>query len=374
MTNPTTKNSSSPLKIAIDVRTAHGNKAGKGWYTLNLVNSLLKIDSQNHYILYTQSYIQEFASFRNATQVVIPTKGLRWHFKVSHNAKKQKVDYFISPTSYIIPSIITSKIKTITTVHDLISILFPDNHEKKAVFIEKLLLNRTLRRSHHIIPVSHSTLQDLKNQYKKAPISATVIPNAASNDYRPLTGTPLHEFKEAHNINSPFFLAVGTIIPRKNYSTLIDAFREFQKSHPDHKLIIVGQDGWGAQEIHLKVKEHGLENNIIFWGYCSNEELVYLYNLAVALICPSLYEGFGIPPLEAMQSGCPVIASNRSSLPEVVGDSAIMIDPNSSKRITQAMEEILNPDTRQKLISSGLNRSKEFSWEKSAAKLLKILK
>lgn len=363
------------MKIAIDIRTAGGEKAGKGWYTFHIVQNLLKIDHENEYILYAKDGIPGFEQFKNAKVKLVNGGGIFWHLNVAHDVKKEKVDIFFAPSSYIIPALLPKSIKTILVVHDLVAFLFPVTHEMKAVLIEKLFFRLALRKSAHICAVSENTKQDILQKFKYDEKKISVIYCAAGEEFQPTDKATLQPFINATNLPANFFLAVGTIEPRKNYLNLIRAFAEVSKDFPDWNLIIVGKKGWDYEEVFRQIRINYLQKKVHILGYLSSKSLVNLYSLARGLVFPSFYEGFGIPPLEAMQCGCPVIASNTSSIPEVVGDSALLINPEDPREITAAMKKLIKSDELYShLRELGLKQAKKFSWETSAGKLLKVIK
>ncbi len=363
------------MKIAIDIRTAGGEKTGKGFFTFHLVQNLLKIDSKNEYILYTKEKVPGFEQFKNATLKPIKGASILWHLNTAKDAKKENVDIFFAPTSYITPIFLDKKIKVIIAVHDLVAFLFPNTHNKKAVFIERLLLKRALKKADKIIAVSQNTKRDLLSRFKLPQKKIDIIYCAASEDFKPLNKETLTKFSKETNLPEKFFLAVGTIEPRKNYINLIRAFAEVKPRFPNHHLIIVGKNGWDFEPVYKEIRENYLTKNVHILGYLSGKNLVNLYNLAQAFVFPSFYEGFGIPPLEAMKCGCPVISSYTSSLPEVVGDSALLIDPSNHLEIAGAMLKIIqNDDLHQRLQNAGLLQARKFSWEDSAKNFLAILK
>ncbi|MFC1615741.1 glycosyltransferase family 4 protein [Patescibacteria group bacterium] len=362
------------LKIGIDVRTAAGEKDGKGWYTFLLVENLLKLDNYNEYILYTKAGIPAFAEYKNAQQKIIESSNLLWHQKVKKNSIKEDVDVFFAPSSYIIPSILPKKIKSIVTVHDLVALLYPKNHSKKAVLVEKLLLKKVVKKSAKILTVSKNTKADLLNKFDMGEDKIDVIYCSASNSFKELETENLINYQKQNQIPSKFFLAVGTVIPRKNYQKLVQAFALVHKTYPEYHLLIVGKEGWGTEKVLDEVEKNYLDKHVHFLDYVSQSGLINLYNLATAFVFPSLYEGFGIPPLEAMKCGCPVIASNRSSVPEVVGKAAILVDPNDQNGIAQAMKKfITDAMLRESFREKGLKQAQNFSWRKSAEKLLEII-
>ncbi len=369
------------MKIAIDIRTAAGEKAGKGWYTFNIVQNLLLLEQhlpqhqQNHYILYTKESVAGFEQFKNATIKVINSKGLFWHHKVAKDIEKNNTDIFFAPSSFIIPTLLSKKVKTILAVHDLVAFLFPAGHNKKAMLIESLFLKRALKKATKILTISENTKQDLLTNFKISQQKIEIIFPAASEIFRPTDKSKLTEFAKQTNLPKNFFLAVGTLEPRKNYLNLIKAFSLVERQYPNYHLVIVGQKGWDFEPIFDEIRSNYLQKKVHVLGYLSNSSLANLYNLAKAFVFPSFYEGFGIPPLEAMQSGCPVIASNTSSIPEVVEDSAILIDPQSYTEISGAMIKLIkDEDFGESLRQKGLLQAKKFSWEKSAEELLEVIR
>lgn len=362
------------MKIAIDIRTAAGEKAGKGWYTFFISQNLLKLDKKNSYILYTKDKVAGFEQFKNARIKPIKGRGYFWHRKVAKDIKKEKVDLFFAPSSCIIPALLPENIKTIITVHDLVAFLFPNTHDKKAVLIEKLFLKKALKKATRVLAVSNNTKRDIIQKFKCDSEKISVIYCSASDNFKPVEKESLIDFAKKTNLPKKFFLAVGAIIQRKNYKNLLLAFARIHEKYPAYHLIIVGGKGWREEEIHDLIREKYLQKFVHFLGYLSETSLVNLYNLAYALVFPSLYEGFGIPPLEAMKCGCPVIASYTSSIPEVAGDSALLINPAKPEKIAEAMEKLIkNPRLCEKLRVLGFEQSKKFSWEKSAGKIVEII-
>lgn len=361
-------------KIGIDIREASGEKTGKGWYTFHIVQALLEKDLKNKYILYTKSKVPGFDKFKNIEVRVINGRGMFWHRNVIKDTKKEGINIFFAPTSYIIPAFLPQNIKSIFTVHDLVAFLFPKNHNKKAVIIEKLCLKKALKKADKVLAVSENTKHDLISRFKISGKNIDVIPCAAGDVFKQIESESLQKFIKETNLPNKFFLSVGTLIPRKNYTKLLQAFIKLHKKYPNCHLIIVGGQGWDYENIYQIIRENFISKNVHLLGYLSNKSLVKLYNLALGLVFPSLYEGFGIPPLEAFKCGCPVIASNTSSIPEVVGDAALKIDPTDSQSIYLAMEKFLqDSDLRDELKEKGFKQAEKFSWEISAGELLKII-
>lgn len=361
------------MKIAIDIRSAAGEKVGKGWYTFHLVQNLLKLDQENQYILYTKDPVPGFEYVKNAEQKVINAKSIFWHRAVAKDAVLENVDIFFAPTSYIIPALLPKSVKTIITIHDLVAFLFPNNHNKKAVFVEKLFLKRALKKAAFVAAISQNTKRDILSLFKYDEEKIDIVYCSAGDEFKPLNKSFLKPFADKTNLPKDFFLAVGTLEPRKNYVTLIESFAQLHEKFPQYHLIIVGGKGWQYEEIFKAIKLHYLDKYVHILGYLSSSSLVKLYNLAKAFVFPSYYEGFGIPPLEAMKSGCPVIASYSSSIPEVVGDAGLLINPENAMDLAAAMAKIIkDQELCENLRSEGFLQSKKFSWAISAKKLLEI--
>lgn len=358
------------MKIAIDIRTASGEKTGKGFYTFHLVHNLLQIDQQNEYILYTDVGIPGFEQFQNAQQRLVKGRGMLWHTRVVSDVKKQNIDLYWAPTSYLVPALLPASIKTMITVHDLVAFLFPNRHNKKAVLLEKMFLKRALKKADHVLAVSENTKKDIIERFKYDPSKIDVVYCAASQEFKKLPTEDLQKFAQETNLPKKFILAVGTIEPRKNYVALVRALAQISEKQPDLHLVIVGGKGWQYEGVETEIRKNYLSKKVHMLGYLSGGSLVKLYNLAQALVFPSFYEGFGIPPLEAMQCGCPVIASNRASLPEVVGSAALTVDPEDIKGLSEAIIEVLKPETQEKLSAAGLKQAQKFSWRHSANSVL----
>jgi glycosyltransferase involved in cell wall biosynthesis len=371
LSKPTNMN---PLKIAIDIREAGAEKTGKGWYTFNLVSELLKLDQNNQYLLYTDGQKNPFSQFKNAQIRHIEGKGLKWHLSVLKDLKQQKPDLFFAPTSYIIPALAPKWLKVIITVHDMVAFLFPGSHNTKAVLIERLTLRRAIKKASQVFVVSENTRKDLLKRFKYPQNHIHLVPCAPADFYRePLDAEDLAKFRQKYKLPEKFILAVGTLEPRKNFGTLIKSFVLIKSKLPDSKLVIVGKKGWKYENIEARLKEFKLENDVIFPGYLEAQDLKKMYTLATIFVFPSLYEGFGIPPLEAMACGCPVISSNVASLPEVVGDAGILIDPKNARKIADSVVSLIeNDQIRNMLIERGRRRAEKFSWKASAEAALAV--
>jgi len=364
------------MKIGIDIRETVHEKAGKGYYTAHLVEDILKLDKKNKYVLYSDCPAAMYQGFSNAEQKIINKKGLKWHTAALKDIYKEGCDVFFAPTSYIIPALHNpKKLKVLMTVHDLVAFLFPDKHNKKAVFTEKTTIKQAIKKVARVLSVSQNTQNDLVKKFKISDDRIDIVPNAASDIFEPIPRETFEHFIDEKDIPENFIFTAGTLEPRKNLPTLFKAFAEVVKEFPDLQLLVAGKKGWMFKEIFETQAMLGLDGKVRFLDYVPERELVYLYNLASVFVYPSVYEGFGIPPLEAMQCGCPVVTSNISSLPEVVENAALKIDPKDHKSFANAILSILRNETlRKELIKKGFKQSKKFSWKLSARKFLDIIR
>ena len=258
----------------------------------------------------------------------------------------------------------------IVTVHDLVRTCFRFGGE---AVIERILLRldiRGIKRASHLIAVSHNTRNDLI-EYLKVPDSKISVIYCGVD----------RSFFKPYNVkllDKPYILYVGSERPRKNLGRLFEAFAKLKKEFPELKLVKVGVSGRSEKyrkNTMKKLASLGITEDVIFIDHVSELELAYYYSSAQLLAYPSLYEGFGLPPLEAMTCGCPVVTSNTSSLPEVVGEAGIMVDPHDTDSLAQAMRQVLtDSELRDNMIRKGLEQSKRFSWEKAAEQTLKVYK
>lgn len=261
-------------------------------------------------------------------------------------------------------------VPTVVTIHDTSYLYFQNEFLRKDLLTLTSWTAHAARHAKKIIAVSNSTKGDIEKNYDIPSSRIKVIYNGfgkSKESYKDKEGS----FSIPKN---PYILYVGTIQPRKNIHALITAFEQIHKTHPKYRLVVVGKMGWLFGDIFEHVLEIGLEDHVIFTGYVSNAQLAALYRKATCFVFPSFYEGFGIPLLEAMSYGCPVIASNAASLPEVGGDACLYFNPKEPHELTQKIREVIdNPSLQKKLVEKGLKRVALFSWEKSAQETLTTL-
>jgi glycosyltransferase involved in cell wall biosynthesis len=262
----------------------------------------------------------------------------------------------------------------VTTVHDLSYALFPDDAPPRDKLVLGRLLPMSVRKAKAVIVVSQNTRKDIVQRFRVPDERINVIYEAAPPHIRRVTTVDeLERVRARYGIKGDFVLAVGNLQPRKNLSRLVEAFAVVRRSRVPAQLAIVGQARWRESEAMRLVQERGLTKDVIFTGYVPDADLPGLYSGAAAFAYPSLYEGFGLPVLEAMTCGAPVITSNTSSLPEVAGDAALQVDPTSVRALAEAMQAILTQgDLATRLSQRGLRRAAMFSWERAAQQTLEV--
>lgn len=273
---------------------------------------------------------------------------------------------FIPPSKPRSPSVIT--------VHDLAFLKYPGLLTRASAHYYGQVEDAALR-ADHIIAVSQSTKRDTVQLLGVPEEKISVIYEAAHPLFTPITAPePLARVRAKYSLPTNFILFVSTIEPRKNLPTLLRAFKQLRARYKEPlALVIAGNRGWLVEEVDQVVAELQLGNALCFLGGIPNEELVYLYNAAKLFVMPSIYEGFGLPPLEAMACGTPVIASNVSSLPEVVGDAALLFDPSDPEELCVNMLRVLTDETlAQEMRVKGLKRAASFSWERAARETMQV--
>ena len=281
----------------------------------------------------------------------------------------EKNDVFFSPAHYI-PRFNPSP--SVVTIHDLSYYYYPKDFLKKDLFKLKNWTKYSLYKSKKIIAVSNNTKNDLIKIFGIHDEKIKVI----YNGYEKLSDKDSTDQRLLNKLKKhPYILNVGTLQPRKNIQTLIEAFAEFIKTNKNYRLVIAGKKGWLYHEIFKKAKSLTVEKYIFFVDFISNNTLKALYQNAFCLVHPSYYEGFGITLLEAMNEGCPVISSDKSSLPETGGNAALYFDPNDKNQLIKQITNLINhEDLRNTLISNGKQRIKLFSWKKCATETLEVIK
>lgn len=361
-------------RIAIDVRAIAGDLTGKEWYALSVLQTLGQIDQVNQYYLYTKyrfpyKFPNNFKIIRHRCPLIF------WHLWMFASLLVHRVDILFAPTSYIVPAlnIFKKRIRTIVVVHDTVAFLFPKDHQNKARWVEKLTGSLALKHASQIVAVSENTKQDLLKLFTKLDEKKVlVIGEAARQSFRIIESKDeLKRVCNKYEIPPKFILFVGTLEPRKNLVRLIKAYALLKEGiRNTYKLVIAGRKGWYYKEIFETVRECKLEDNVIFTGYVPDEDLPYILNAATLFVMPSLYEGFGLPLLEAFACGTPVVSSATGALKEVAFDAALTFDPQDELALADALRQgVEDKDLRTALQAKGFERLKLYSWQKVAETL-----
>ena len=251
--------------------------------------------------------------------------------------------------------------RVVMTVHDLVPLLYPEWQTRRRVLYFKYILKHRFRFVDRFIAVSHSTRRDLTHHFHIPEHKIAVIHEGVSEQFKPASAS-----------REEFILAVSTLEPRKNFKRIIEAFVSLRKKEKTRdRLVIVGKEGWLFEDI-MRVPA-AFQDDIVFTGYVSEAELIHLFQTARCFVYPSMYEGFGLPVLEAMACGCPVITSNTSSMPEVAGDAALLVDPYEVDDIEDAICKLTNdPALCAELSAKGIQKALEFSWRRTAQQTLDV--
>lgn len=349
------------MVIGVDGSRAFvADKTGTENYSYQLLKALSKIDSKNKYIVFTrkEAVLEKFPS--NFEFISINWLRLWTQGGLALKTFQKNLDVLFVP-AHTLPIIRKPGLKTVVTVHDLGSEYLPSMHQLKQRLYLSLMQKYQLKTATKIIAVSKATKKDLVKKVGINPKKVSVIYEGYDNKL----------FKPHYNLKpETYYLFVGTVQPRKNLERVIIAF---SRQLSAIRLVIVGQKGWLSDEIYKLPKKLGIEDRVKFLGYVPEKDLPALYSGAIALVFPSLFEGFGLPILEAQACGCPVITSNISSMPEVAGKGAILVNPYLIEDIIRGMERVKREGERVKLIKAGFENIKRFSWEKCAKETLEIL-
>lgn len=361
--------------IGVDGNEANvTEKVGVSVYTLRLLEHFAKTAHKNvSFVIFLKHQPNgdlpkqnEYFNYRVVSGSVLWSQVFLPIELYTRNTFGEKIDIFFSPAHYI-PRF--SPVPLIVTIHDLSYFYFPDEFLKKDLYQLTNWTKYAVEKAKRVISVSNTTKKDIIKFYQSPEEKIEVIYNGYERK-----NSKLANFAPRKLNNKEYILYVGTLQPRKNIETLFSAFKKFSDLNPRFKLIIAGKKGWLYERIFEKAKNLQLDKKIKFVGYVSDENLTTLYKNAFCFVLPSLYEGFGIPILEAMSFSCPVISSFASSLPEVGADACLYFDPKSADDLLDKLIELKeNKNMRAELIQKGKKRIQMFSWRTCAEKTLKVI-
>jgi glycosyltransferase involved in cell wall biosynthesis len=363
------------MRVAIDARKLHD--FGIGTYIRNLLRYLARIDHDTEYVLLSgEADLGVAAQLGPNFRAVLepsPNYSIREQIHVPWLLRRERPDVYHAP-HYVLPAAISCN--SVVTIHDCIHLMFPQYLPNRMAYAyARAQMWTAAHRSDCILTVSDASKRDILHLFNIPPEKIVVVYNAIDAHFS-ITPPPeaVARVRERYQLDHRFVLYVGNIKPHKNLVRLIEAFSELRVGELDDvKLLIIGDEISKLPALRLAVHRHKLHKHVRFLGYVPDDQLAVLYRLAAVFIFPSLYEGFGLPPLEAMASGTPVVVSNVSSLPEVVGDAAVLVDPHDIDSIVDGLRLVLtNPSRADEMRRKGLERAREFSWEQSIARTLEV--
>jgi glycosyltransferase involved in cell wall biosynthesis len=360
------------VRIGIDARKLHD--FGIGTYIRNLLRQLARRDRQTEFVLLCRpADAQTLASLGENFRPVVETAGnysIAEQFRIPLALRREGVTLFHAP-HYVLPPLVTCR--SVVTIHDCIHLMFPQYLPNQfALTYAKTSMALASRRATRVMTVSESSKRDIIRFFDTDPDKISVIYNAYDERF----GVEPREddvvrVRERFQLHDEFVLYAGNVKPHKNLERLIEAFHIVRNRGLDHlKLVLIGDEISKYAALRRAVHQHQLHKYVRFLGYLPEETLAVMYRLAGVFVFPSLYEGFGLPPLEAMASGTPVVTSNVSSLPEVAGDAAVLVDPYDPTAIADGIHRVLTDEAlRRDLRRKGVARAHQFSWEQSVSRI-----
>jgi glycosyltransferase involved in cell wall biosynthesis len=363
------------VRIGIDARKLHD--FGIGTYIRNLLRQLARLDQSTEYVLLCRREdAPVIAGVGPNFRAVVERAGnysVAEQLRVPFALRREGVTLFHAP-HYVLPPLVHCR--SVVTIHDCIHLMFPQYlPNRMALSYARTSMAMAARRATRVLTVSESSKTDIMRFFGTDPSKIDVIYNAFDDRF----GIEPNEeavvgVRERYQLHDEFVLYAGNVKPHKNLERLIDAFHRVRSRGLDHlKLVMIGDEISKYASLRRAVHRYQLHKYVRFLGYLPEETLAVMYRLAGVFVFPSLYEGFGLPPLEAMASGTPVVTSNVSSLPEVAGDAAVLVDPYDPDAIADAIYRVLtNVDLRRELRRRGLARARQFSWETSVRRVREI--
>jgi glycosyltransferase involved in cell wall biosynthesis len=362
------------MRIGIDIHSIGSQKGGNETYYRELIKELVKIRSEHRFVLYHSrpeitNYVKVSGQF--SLKRIFPShRTLRIPFSMPRRAHLDNLDLFHA--QFIVPPFL--KCKTVTTIPDIAFEHYPQFFSAYQRAWSKALIRGSAKKADHIITVSEYSKRDLVETYGIREEKITVTYEGAGKEFVPLDREKAKaEIASKYQIGGDFILYLGRLQARKNLMRLVNAYARVREEGFTHRLVLAGRQDSFFQPVLSRVRELKLENDISFPGYVAAQDVPTFYNAAEIFIYPSLYEGFGLPLMEAMACGVPVITSRGSSLDEVAGDAALLVDPLSELSIAEALKKILNdPELRKRLGQAGLRRSRLFSFENAARQTVEV--
>ncbi len=372
------------MRVAIDYSAALNQRAGIGRFVRNLVRSVLAVDHDDQFVLL-------YAAARGSGRPPLPTSARvagrrlplneRWMTVLWHRLNLPlPVEWFSGPVDvfhapdFVLPPV--RRARSVLTVHDLAFLLYPQCADAKLRDYLMAAVPRSVRQASFIVADSENTRNDVICLLGAVPERTAVVPGGVEPRFRPADSAAVDSLRQRLGLTAPFILSVGMMEPRKNWQGLIQAYSQARaRHHLPHQLVLAGPRGWLWESILEERERSPFRNDVVFVGFVPDEDLPALYSAADVFAFPSFYEGFGLPPLEAMACGTPVVVSDAASLPEVVGDAGLTVPPEDVDRLAEALAQLVTDEQqRARLREAGLARAATFTWERAAERMLAVYK
>lgn len=361
------------MRIAIDATSVPRHRAGAGTYICNLVQALAQVDRENTYYVFAKAGTFERRQLERDRFHLVPvwlpsTLGrMVWEQAILPvHLRRRRVDVLHSP--HLTTPALGDGWRRVVTFHDVTFFLLPRRYPALRRLYYQQAARAGARLAHLVIAVSQTVKDDVMRQFDLPSEKVRVVPLAPGAGFRRLDDPArIVAVRDKYGLPARFILNVGTLEPGKNQATLLRAFQRLKEQGMEDELVIAGQRGWMYERLFRLVDELGLRGQVHFTGYLPDEDLVAVYNLADVFVFPSLYEGFGLPPLEAMACGLPVVASNAPAPVEVLDGAALLVSPRDVEGLAEGLGRVLQDRRlRYRLRKRGLERAVQFSWERTA--------
>jgi len=352
---------------------------GAGKYIIQLVRSLASLDTDHNFVIFAHQSGRNLFEIPDNPAIhwkIIPDKPpalrLIWEQTVFPVLIRRTGVSILHSMHYTQPLLLPCK--SVVTFHDLTFFLFPEHHTRPKRIFFPVAMQLSARNSNAIITGSESTRNDAIRLLGVPPAKIHTVPYGIGKEFRPIKGASLlEECRRKYNLPPEFILSVGLIEPRKNLPLLLHAYKKLANEIKIPPLVIVGRHGWGSKQVQHLIETLDIKSKVLFTGYVSAQDLPMVYNLAKLFVYPSIYEGFGFPPLEAMACGTAVISTSVSAMLDNLNDAGYLVPPNDETALAHAIRTVLtNQDVREDLSSKGLKRAADFTWKHTAQETLKV--
>jgi glycosyltransferase involved in cell wall biosynthesis len=367
------------MRIGIDATAVPPKPMGAGRYIIYLIHELAKLSTSHEFIVFAQAYLRPHLVEQVSDKIRIvwlknmsPARRLIWEQTAFPSLIHQmKLDLLHSP-HYTMP--LSRPVPSVVTFHDMSFFIYPKKHTLAKRYFFPWMMRRSSKRADMIIADSESTRRDAMRFIGIHPGKITTVHLGYQEIFRQISDEEyLHVVRQRYSLPDRFIFYAGALEPRKNIPLLLRVFEQLAQDQQELYLVLTGGTGWDNQETLARMNSMHVRDRIVRLGHIDHIDLPAIFNLADVFVYPSLYEGFGLPPLEGMACGVPVITTNISSMPEVVGTAGLLVPPNDEAALSQAIQQVLGDDElRQRLREAGPQRAAGFTWRHTADNTLKI--